>query len=92
MSNFLQYTPPTFKECESGFEKKYSRLTSQEKEFFYVKRTIEMYPEIWKRYCELIDHEIWTPEQLAEYNFQQRKRIVEWAYYNRPFKKKQYIE
>lgn len=92
MSNFLQFAPPTFQECESGFEKKYSRLSSQEKEFFYVKRTIEMYPEIWKRYCELIEHEKWTPEQLAEYNFQQRKIIVEWAYDNSPFYKKLYMD
>ena len=57
-----------------------------------MKRTIEMYPEIWKRYCELIEHEKWTPEQLAEYNFQQRKKIVEWAYYNSPFYKKLYMD
>lgn len=55
-----------------------------------MKRTIEMYPEIWKRYCELIEHEKWTPKQLAGYNFQQRKRIVEWAFNNSSFYNKLY--
>ena len=77
-------------DCIPGFEKTFSKLTAKEKEYFYVKRTIEMYPEIWKRYCELIEHEKWTPEQLAGCNFQQRKRIVEWAFNNSSFYNKLY--
>lgn len=88
---FTNY-PPLIKECLSGFENKYARLTAKEKEYFYVMRTIEMYPEIWKRYCELIEHENWSVEQLAEYNFQERKRIVEWAFNNSPFYNRFYTE
>lgn len=62
---FNNYIPPTLDECSSGFEKTFSKLSAKDKEYFYIKRTIEMYPRIWKRYCELIEHEKWSIEQLA---------------------------
>ena len=88
MNNF----PPKLSECISGFETKHSKLSAREKEYFYIKRTIEMYPEIWKRYCELIEHENWTKEELALYNFRERQRIVDYAYNNSPFYKRIYSE
>lgn len=85
MNGLNKFTPPHLHDCNEGFNRKFSKLTAKEKEYFYIKRTIEMYPEIWKRYCELVEHEKWSADQLAEYNFQERKKIVEWAYNKSPF-------
>ena len=59
--------------------------TMKEKEEIFIRRTQDKYPVVWKHYCEHIAHELMSPEELKEYNFQKRKLIVRYAFENTKF-------
>lgn len=42
-------------------------------------------PDWWRQYREAVSHDLWTPEELADFNFALRKEIVKFAYDHSPF-------
>ncbi len=67
-----------------------STFTPQEKQRIFVERTQDLWPQNWQMYLELLKHETWSKDELNEYNFQQRKSILKFAYENTSFYKKLY--
>jgi phenylacetate-CoA ligase len=67
-----------------------STFTALEKNRIFIERTQDLWPENWEYYLELIKHEIWTPEELKEYNFRKRVETLIYAYENTTFYKKLY--
>ena len=67
------------------FMEKDKKVTPKEKEEIFIKRTQEKYPAVWQHYTKHISHELMSKEELAEYNFEQRKAIVKYAYENTKF-------
>lgn len=62
----------------------------EEKERIFIKRTQEMYPDVWKDYLELIAREKMSVEELHAYNFNKRKETLKYAYENTRFYKNFY--
>lgn len=69
-----------------------STFTPKEKERIFVERTQDLWPANWNFYLELIKHETWSRDQLAEYNFSQRIKILTYAYEHSIFYKRLYDE
>ncbi len=67
-------------------------FTSEEKERIFVGRTQTFWPENWEGYKELISHELWSKEQMAEYNFKKRLEMLAYAYEHSPFYHRLYSE
>lgn len=65
-------------------------FTPELKNDIFVQRTKDLWPQNWNYYLELISHELWSKDQLAEYNFLQRKNILKYAYENSRFYKRLY--
>lgn len=60
-------------------------VTAKEKEDIFIARSKAKYPAVWAHYCEHVAHEMMTPDELREYNFRKRKKIVRYAFENTPF-------
>ncbi len=67
-----------------------STFTPKEKERIFIERTQDLWPQNWAGYLELIKHETWSKDELQDYNFKQRIRILTFAYENTEFYKKLY--
>lgn len=69
-----------------------SKLSPKEKCIFFVERTKDLWPANWEGYLDLIKHELWTKEELEEYNFNKRIEMLKFAYENTKFYKRLYDE
>lgn len=69
-----------------------STFTPQEKSRIFVERTIDLWPQNWEFYMELIKHECWSKDELYNYNFSQRIQIIKYAYENTKFYRRLYDE
>ncbi len=67
-------------------------FTTKEKEKIFIGRTQTFWPENWQQYEELISHELWSKEQMAEYNFKKRLEMLAYAYEHSPFYHRLYSE
>lgn len=67
-----------------------STFTPKEKERIFIERTQDLWPQNWAGYLELVKHETWSKDELQDYNFKQRVKILTFAYENTEFYKKLY--
>lgn len=66
-------------------------MTAKEKERIFVERIQREQPYNWRKYCELIDHENMSVDELHEYNFRQRLELLKFAFERTSFYRQFYL-
>lgn len=66
------------------------QFTAKQKEDIFLERTRTKYPQVWEHYTKHVAHELMSEDELAAYNFEQRRKIVAYAYENVPFYRRLY--
>lgn len=62
------------------------------KESLYLLRAWLAKPDWVRKYKEVLSHDSWTPEQIHEFNFKRRLKVLAFAYEHVPYYRKMYTD
>ena len=71
------------------------KIFSQEspvKEFLYELRVRLAKPDWWRQYKIAMEHDAWSPEQVHDFNFDRRLKLLKFAYEESPYYHKLYAD